>query len=170
MSHFSVVVCLDDRDGSLARAVKVAAQGYPDAITGVPEEDANAGYSRRVVENKLTAVLARWDENKEAAPSRVYEEDGPEDWWFYQHLADAAEHEKNGTGVLPYKPDVIGWSSDSSRETEADQQLKIAKEAARGTAPPPWRSPGRHYSMSTRSPTPARTAIERSTRTAAATG
>ena len=130
MSHFSVVVCLDDRDGSLARAVKVAAQGYPDAITGVPEEDANAGYSRRVVENKLTAVLARWDENKEAEPSRVYEEDGPEDWWFYQHLADAAEHEKNGTGVLPYKPDEIGWSSDSSRETEADQQLKIAKEAA----------------------------------------
>jgi hypothetical protein len=93
MSHFSVVVCLDD-PGNLSEA------------------------------------LAPFNENKEVEPYRSYEDGGPNEHWLYRSLERADEDDRNGTGILPYKPDELGWSSDSSKETPEAQRRKIAKDAA----------------------------------------
>ena len=117
MSHFSVVVCLEDKDGTLARAVTVERDGFQGVIRGA-------------VEHRLTGVLAPYDENLEVDPYRDYEDGGPEDYWLYRSLKTAVEDERNGTGIKPYKPDEIGWSSSSSKETPDDQRVEIAKRAA----------------------------------------
>lgn len=116
MTHFSVIVCLDDKDGLLARAA-VAEKDFPGAI-------------RSAVESQLEAVLAPWDENSEAVPYRDYEDGGPEDHWVYQTLKEAGENERNGTGILPYEPDALGWSSNSSKSTPDEQRVEIARKAA----------------------------------------
>lgn len=93
MSHFSVIVCLRDRNG-------------------------------------LDAALAPFDENKEVEPYRVYEDGGPNEFWLYKSLRRAAEDHENGTGILPYKPDELGWSSASSKDTPEVQAKQIADDAA----------------------------------------
>lgn len=117
MSHFSVVACLDDKDGLLARAVTVAGDGFGGAV-------------RSAVGHRLEGVLAPYDENLEVEAYRDYEEGEPSDYWLYRSLKRAAENERNGTGVLPYKPDALGWGTDFSKETPGEQRVKIAKEAA----------------------------------------
>jgi hypothetical protein len=116
VSHFKVIVCLDDRDGALARAVTVGKE-FPGAV-------------RSAVENKLETLLAPYDENREAAPYRSYEEGGPEEYWLYRTLKQADEDERNGTGILPYKPDQVGWSSNSSKQTTNEQKVEIARKAS----------------------------------------
>ena len=66
--------------------------------------------------------MAPWDENKETEPYRDYEKGGPADYWLYQSLQRAAGNFAAGTGILPYKPDEIGWSSASSKETPEQQR------------------------------------------------
>ena len=123
MSHFSVTVCLDDKDGSLARAAVVAGGGFGGAI-------------RAAVERRLEGVLAPFDENLEVEPYRDYEEGGPEDYWLHSSLKRADEDDRNGTGILPYEPGAIGWSSSSSKETPDEQRVEIAKRAALFRTPP----------------------------------
>lgn len=116
MTHFSVIVCLDDKDGLLARAA-VVEKDFPGAI-------------RSAVESRLETVLAPWDENSEVTPYRSYEDGGPEDYYLYRMLKQASEDERNGTGILPYEPDAIGWSSNSSKSTPGEQRVEIARKAA----------------------------------------
>jgi hypothetical protein len=93
MSHYSVVVCLDD----------------PAC---------------------LDDLLAPYDENKEVEPYRSYEDGGPAEFWLYSLLQRADEDDRNGTGIKPYKPDEIGYSSASSKEPPEVQRKKIADDAA----------------------------------------
>ena len=92
MSHFSVVVCLDGE------------------------------VTKSTVEARLEQVMAPWDENKEIEPYRDYEKGGPAGYWLYASLQRAAEDFAAGTGIKPYKPDEIGWSSASSKETPEQQR------------------------------------------------
>lgn len=116
MTHYTVLVCIPEDDG--IRFAETA------------EESGTVGAVKRAIEWKLTQALAPFDENKEVTPYRVYEEDKPEDFWLYSALRRADEDERNGTGILLYKPDQIGWSPGSSKETESEQRLDIAKRAA----------------------------------------
>ncbi len=108
MSHFCVVVCLDDTNETLAAAQP------PDAL----------------VNERLEAVLAPWDENREMPPYRRYEDGGPEDYWLYQSLRQADENNRNGTGIQPYKPGEFSWSSEFSKQTPDEQRAEIARKAA----------------------------------------
>jgi hypothetical protein len=92
MSHFSVIVCLDDP-------------------------------------SKLEAVLAPFDENLEVEEYRAYEEGEASDFWLYRSLKRTAEDFAKGKGILPYKPDEIGWSSSSSKDAPEVQRQKQADEA-----------------------------------------
>lgn len=129
MSHFSVVVCIGDEDGKLAAAAQVAEHGFPDG-KDIPAFGGNDGLLRRVISDRLETVLAPYDENREVEAYRDYEEGGPEGHWLYRSLKRADENARNGTGVLPYRPDAIGWGSDYSRQTPDEQRVQIAKEAA----------------------------------------
>lgn len=124
MSHFSVTVCLGDEDGALARAAAVQANGFRPTYVG------DESSLRRIVEARLEPVLAPYDENLEVTPYRDYEEGGPEEYWLYRSLKRAVEDEANGTGIKPYNPGMIGWSTAESKETPDEQRMKIAKEAA----------------------------------------
>ena len=66
MSHFTVTICLDGSDSHLSRALAVAALGFP---------------LRKIIEEHLENILAPWDENREVAPYRDYEDGGPADYW-----------------------------------------------------------------------------------------
>ena len=126
MSHFSVVVCLGDEDGKLAEAAQDGAE-----------------ILQRAVNERLEAVMAPFDENREMEPYRDYEKCSPEEHWLYRSLKRADEDDRNGTGILPHKPDEIGWSSSSSKKTPDEQALQIAKEAAIFRSlpePPTWES------------------------------
>ncbi len=106
MTHFRVVCCLDDPDQALA-------------ATG-----------RAAVEERLEALLAPYDENLRVAPYRSYEEGEPQDYWLYRALRQADTDDRDGTGVRPYQPDALGWSSGTSKETPDRQRLEIARRAA----------------------------------------
>lgn len=99
MSHFGTLVCLP-------------------ADTKMPELEA-------VLDN----VMARWDENREVEPYRDYETDAPQDATAVWYIRSQAEHHRNGTGVLPYEPDMLGWSSASSKLTPDEQRAKFAEAA-----------------------------------------
>lgn len=92
MSHFSVVVCLDGE------------------------------VTKSTVEARLEQVMAPWDETKEIEPYRSYEKGGPAEYWLYTSLQRTAEDYAAGTGIKPYRPDEIGWSSASSKETPEQQR------------------------------------------------
>lgn len=116
MTHYTVLVCIPE-DTGIRRARNVELGGF-------------AGAVEAAVRQKLEQALAPFDENTEVTAYREYEEDKPEDFWLYSALRQAGEDERNGTGVKPYKPDQFGWLSDSSKETEEEQRLEIAKKAA----------------------------------------
>lgn len=92
MSHFSVIVCLDDP-------------------------------------SKLESVLAPFDENLEVEEYRDYEEGEAGEFWLYGSLARTAEDFASGTGIQPYKPDEIGWSSSSSKDAPEVQRQKQEADA-----------------------------------------
>jgi hypothetical protein len=92
MTHFSVIVCLDDA-------------------------------------SKLEAALAPFDENLEVEEYRDYEKGEASEFWLYRSLKRTAKDFADGTGILPYKPDQLGWSSDSSKETPEVQRQKQAEDA-----------------------------------------
>jgi hypothetical protein len=92
MSHFSVIVCLD------------------------------APVAKASLEARLERVMATWDEGKEVEPYRDYEKGGPAEYWLYGTLQRKAADYAAGTGILPYEPGKLGWSSASSKKTAADEQ------------------------------------------------
>jgi hypothetical protein len=67
MSHFTVTICLDGSNDTLARARRVAADGFP----VIPA----------AVEECVTQVLAPFDENREVEPYRDYLNGGPANYW-----------------------------------------------------------------------------------------
>lgn len=81
------------------------------------------------VDTVLHDVLEPWNENTEVEPYRVYEEGGPEDFWWVEGRRRDAEDHKNGTGIKPYVPDLLGWSSAESKETPEEQAATIAEGA-----------------------------------------
>ena len=109
MSHFSVVVCLDDDSSHLARTAHIPAFRDSAAL-------------RQLIEQRLEQVMAPWDENKEVEPYRDYEKGGPAEYWLYTSLQRAADDYAAGTGIKPYKPDELGWSSASSKEKPEQQR------------------------------------------------
>ena len=78
----------------------------------------------------LADALAPFDENKEVEPYRNYKDGAAADHWLYGALKRADEDDRNGTGMLPYRPDELGWSSSSSKDAPEVQRGKIAANAA----------------------------------------
>lgn len=93
MSHFSLLVCIDDP-------------------------------------SKLDEALAPFDEGKEVEPYRSYEDGEASEYWLYDALKRADKDDREGTGIRPYEPNQLGWSSASSKDTPAVQRQKIAADAA----------------------------------------
>lgn len=116
MTHYTVLVCISGNE-AIDRARNAELGGKDGAV-------------KAAVELRLEQALAPFDENKAVTAYREYEEDKPEDYWLYSSLQRAGKDERDGTGIKPYKPDQLGWSSDSSKETADAQQLEIAKKAA----------------------------------------
>lgn len=89
----------------------------------------------------LAEALAPFDENIEVEAYREHEDGAPAEHWIYSMLQRRAEDHENGTGILPYEPDAIGWSSASSKKTPEKQAEEIAREAALFHSlpnPPEW--------------------------------
>lgn len=79
----------------------------------------------------LEKVMAPYDENLEVEPYRDYEDKKtPEETTLYWVLQKADEDHRNGTGILPYKPNEIGWGSNYSHNTPEEQARQIADKAA----------------------------------------
>lgn len=78
----------------------------------------------------LERAMAPYDENAEVPEYRSYEEGEAADHWFYSSLKRQDEDDRNGTGIKPYKPDELGWSSASSKKTPVEQAAEIAADAA----------------------------------------
>lgn len=114
MSHFSVTVCIEDADGTLARAAK---------FTNHP------GLLRQAAEHVLEPVMAPWDENKEVAPYRSYEEGEASDHWLYTSLKRTADEHAAGTGILPYKPGAAYSTAEYSTTPEAEQRAEQQRDA-----------------------------------------
>lgn len=74
--------------------------------------------------DKLEAALAPFDENMDVEPYPDYEEGAPEDFWLYRSLKGAAAHYEAGTGIVPYQPDGLGWSTAWSKDTPEVQRQK----------------------------------------------
>jgi hypothetical protein len=111
VSHYTVIVALDPRpEGSAELAL--------------------SGDAESRIHQLLETALAPFDENLEVEPYREYEEGQPEDNWLYSSLKRSAEHVANGTGILPYEPGELGWSSASSKKTSEEQQAELEKDAA----------------------------------------
>lgn len=83
------------------------------------------------VPDMLSDVLAPWDERIDVEPYRVYEEGGPEDYWWVRSVRRSVEHLANGTGILPYNPNMFAsYSSSESRQTPEEQREELARDAA----------------------------------------
>jgi hypothetical protein len=78
---------------------------------------------------RLNDVMAPWDENREVEPYRSYEAGGPADYWLYSSLKRAAEDYAAGTGLKPYKPDEIGWSTAYSKDPPEKQRAEQKADA-----------------------------------------
>lgn len=79
--------------------------------------------------SSLDKIMAPWDEGREVEPYRRYEDGGPEDYWLYCFLKRTADNYADGTGIKPYKPDEIGWSSASSKKTPEQQREEQRQDA-----------------------------------------
>jgi hypothetical protein len=100
VSHFTLVVCLD-------------------AATDLSR---NAGGQSNGLTLALDLALEPFDESKEAEPRREYSTDTPDAFWWVTHAREERDHYANGTGLKPYDPDAIGWSSVSSKKTHDEQR------------------------------------------------
>jgi hypothetical protein len=81
------------------------------------------------LDEALTAALAPFDENTQVEPYRKYEEGGPENYWFVEAMRRSAHDLAAGTGIKPYEPDALGWSTAHSKETPDQQRAKQAEDA-----------------------------------------
>jgi hypothetical protein len=99
MSHFSVLACLPP------------------------------GTELGKVNDLLADVMAPWDENTDVEPYRDYEDGGIEDFWFVSSMRTGAEHHRNGTGLKKHTPDMLGWSSESTKDTPDQQRAEFAEKA-----------------------------------------
>lgn len=89
MSHFSVVVCIDDSDGKIA-----AAAGGPGL--------------HRAVTSRLEQILAPWDEGLQVGPYRDYEEGEPSAHWLYRSLKRGEE--KADAEAFASLPEKVTWA------------------------------------------------------------
>lgn len=84
----------------------------------------------------VATALAPFDENLEVEPYRDYESGEPSGHWVYTALKRAAQHVADGTGILPYEPDELGYSNRWSKETPEVQRAKLEADAATFAALP----------------------------------
>jgi hypothetical protein len=110
VSHFTVTVCL-----------------APESIVEHGAEFVGDPHKR--ITAAVEATLAPFDENMEVEPYRCYEDDDPNDCTAVWSIRNAAENHRNGTGVKPYEPHRIGWSSAWSKKTEDEQRAEFARAA-----------------------------------------
>jgi hypothetical protein len=82
------------------------------------------------VNTALETALAPFDENAETERYKEFEEGDPLEFWLIDTFKRAAENVQNGTGILPYEPNEIGWSSASSKETPERQRRTLEEKAA----------------------------------------
>lgn len=118
MSHFSVLICLP---------------------AGTPLEK---------LEDEIGRRMERWNECRDVEPYRDYEEGAAEDFWWVSAVRADAEHHRNGTGIKPHDPDMLGWSSAYTRDTPEEQRAKFAEQAAwsdRLGKCPTWETVARLY-------------------------
>lgn len=101
MSHFSVLVC-------------------------VP-----AGTDPAKLDDYLTDVTARWDENRDVEPYRDYEDGSADGYWWVASVRRGAEHHRNGTGLRPHNPGALGWSSHGPVKETPERQRAAFAEAAK---------------------------------------
>lgn len=111
MSHSVVIVCL--QPGTIHAPALNDRDGFAD-----------------VVNTLLENALAPFDENAETEPYKDFEEGEPSDYWAISSLRKSVDHLANGTGIKPYQPNEIGWSSASSQRTEDEQRAELEREAA----------------------------------------
>jgi len=88
-----------------------------------------AGTPPERIEDEIGRRMERWDENRDVEPYRDYEEGAPADYWWVSSVRSGAEHHRNGTGIKPHDPDMLGWSSERTRRTPAEQRAEFAKDA-----------------------------------------
>lgn len=102
MSHFTVTICLT-------------------------ADEANEGYG---IQEALEAKLAPFDENTRVEPYPDYEKDAPVEFWWVKSVRQGAEHHRNGTGLRPYDPKAIGYSSHGPvKKTHDEQRAEFAEDA-----------------------------------------
>lgn len=89
----------------------------------------NSAIPRDGLDAALTNALAPFDENKQVEPYRDYEDGGPEDHWFVKAMRRSAREFAAGTGIKPYEPDALGWSTAHSQKTPEEQRAEQAAEA-----------------------------------------
>lgn len=87
------------------------------------------GTALDTVEDQLHTVLAPWDEKVSVDPYRVYEECAPSDYWWVRSVRRDVDHLANGTGLKEYDPNLLGWSSRSTKETPEQQREEFARNA-----------------------------------------
>lgn len=93
MSHFVVTVCLPDE--------QVSEYG---------------------VETAVAAALSPFDENERVTPYRSYEDGGPDNFWWVESVRSDRDDMLAGTGIRPYDPTKIGWSSHGGINVPEDVQ------------------------------------------------
>lgn len=84
---------------------------------------------RSALDDAIGQAMAPYDENIQVEAYRKYEDGAAEDHWFVRAMRRSAEHVHDGTGILPYKPNDLGWSSDSSKKTPTEQQADLIRDA-----------------------------------------
>lgn len=99
MSHFPVLICLP-------------------ADTELPD-----------LRDAIAERMETWNESRDVEPYRNHEDGAPEHFWWVKSVRRGAEHHRHGTGVKPYRPDELGWSSDSSKLAEDEQRAEFARDA-----------------------------------------
>jgi hypothetical protein len=100
MSHFSVLVCVPG-DTDLSQ-----------------------------LEDVMADILAPYDEGRRVEPYRDYEEGSPEDYWWVSSVRRGAEHHRDGTGLKPHNPNMIGsFSTAETRRTPDEQRAEFAEDA-----------------------------------------
>ncbi|MEV0646036.1 hypothetical protein AB0I28_12300 [Phytomonospora sp. NPDC050363] len=87
------------------------------------------GTAHDKVEDTIGEILAPYDENTEVEPYREYEDGGPEEFWWVKSVRQAVQDLRDGTGIKPYDPNLLGWSTAASTLTADEQRADLVKEA-----------------------------------------
>lgn len=111
MSHYTVMVALDMTPKDSTEVATVASMSS-------------------LVDQRLSEALAPFDEEIQVEPYREYEDGEPGEFWLVGAMKRAAEEVETNTGILPYKPNELGWSSASSKDTPEVQRRKQEEDAA----------------------------------------